>query len=716
MADLKKITERLDFSGGFRLPVLYQSEAAECGLACLAMIAGYFGHAVDVPSLRRRYPVSLRGATLKELMALAGKLEMVCRPVRLELPETRQLRLPCIVHWDLSHFVVLRKVGRRSVVVHDPAHGARRMCFDEFGRHFTGIALEVMPTSSFKRERRLRRLRLFDLWTRMTGLKRVLAQVFLLSLLIQVFSMAAPFYMQLVVDDVLVSNDGELLVVLAAGFALVVCLSAGAWSLRALVLMCLSAQFSIQVASNLFDHLVRLPLGWFQSRHIGDVVSRFGSLNEIKEFVTSSVIESLVDGLMVVGTLAMMVWYSPALTSVVCLVTGSYLGFRVAMFPAMRRRSEEAIAAAARRDSNFMETVRSAQTIKVFGKEAQRQALWSNTYADALNAGVREGRLKLAYEGVNRVLFGGERVLVVYLAALQVMDGGMSVGMLFAFMAYREQFSGKSASLVDKLIQFKLLDMHLGRLADIAHAPIEEEGHAETSGRLRGHIRLENVSFRYAADEPPVISDLSIEIQPGESVAIAGASGSGKSSLLKLMLGLLRPQEGRVVIDGVDLETLGSRAFRSRVGVVLQDDQLLSGTISDNICFFETDADQAWITEAARLASVHEDIVRMPMGYRSLIGDMGNALSGGQKQRILLARALYRRPDILFLDEATAHLDPRTETQVNDNVRAMQLTRVIIAHRQETLRSADRVLILGEGRIQEIRGEAGSQAPLPCQT
>ena len=713
--DVKGITGRLDLSGALRLPMLYQSEAAECGLACLAMMAGYFGHAVDIASLRRRYPLSLRGATLKEVMALAGKLEMTCRPVRLELPEASQLRLPCIVHWDLNHFVVLKKVTRRRTVVHDPAQGARRMPLDEFGRHFTGIALELMPTSSFERKRRPKRLRLADLWTRIEGLKRALVQVFLLSLFIQMFSIAAPFYLQLVVDDVLVSNDRELLVVLAAGFALLACVSAGVWSLRSLLLMYLSAQFSIQVSSNLFHHLVRLPLGWFQSRHIGDVVSRFGSLNAIREFITSSVIESVVDGLMVAGTLAMMSWYSPMLTAVVCLVTGLYLGFRMAVFPAMRRRSEEAIAASARRESNFMETVRSAQTIKVFGKEAQREALWGNAYADALNAGVREGRLTLAYEGINRLLFGGERVLVVYLAALQVMDGGMSVGMLFAFMAYREQFSGKAASLVDRLFQFRLLEMHLGRLADIAHTPVEEEGPSEAPARLRGHIRLENVSFGYAGGETPLLDNLSVEILPGESVAIAGLSGSGKSSLLKLMLGLLQPQAGRVIIDGVGLEALGPRAFRARVGVVLQDDQLLSGTISDNISFFETHPDPMRITEAAGLAAVHEDIVRMPMGYRSLIGDMGHALSGGQRQRILLARALYRRPDILFLDEATAHLDPRTEREVNDNIGAMCLTRVIIAHRQETLRSADRILFLSGGRAREVAADGVSENQAACR-
>ena len=711
---MSKITDKLDFSIISRLPVVLQSEAAECGLACLVMMAGYFGHISDLTSLRRRYQISLRGSTLRSIIGLAGKLNMSGRPLRLELPEIYRLKLPCIVHWDLNHFVVVKKITRSGVVVHDPALGVRRFGIREFGEHFTGIALELTPTRSFEKKRRSRRLRLSDLWSRITGLKRVLAQVFMLSLVLQLFAIVTPFYMQLVVDDVLISNDSELLLLLAIGFGLLVFVNVGVWLLRSLVLMYLSSQVSIQIASNLFQHLIRLPLNWFQSRHIGDVVSRFGSLNQVKEFITSSVIEAVVDGLMVIGTLTMMFWYSPLLTLLVCSFTGVYLVIRVLLFPTMRRLAEETITASARKESNFMETIRSAQAIKLFGKEIQRQAMWSNCYVDALNAGIREGRFKLGYETINSMLFGGERVLVIYLAALQVIDGALSVGMLFAFMAYREQFSGKAATLVDKLIQFKLLELHLGRLADITHTPIEEEASIDAPRRLSGHIRLENIVFGYVSNEAPILEEFSLEVRPGESVAIAGASGSGKTSLLKLMLGFLHPIAGTIRVDGIDMKSLGPGNFRARVGAVLQDDQLLSGTIADNICFFEPDVDQQRIEEAAHLAAIHDEIQKMPMGYGSLIGDMGNALSGGQKQRILLARALYRRPDILFLDEATAHLDLDTEQRVNENIKAMNLTRVIIAHRKETLLSADRILVLSGGRAQEVQIGGNWNLPLEC--
>ncbi len=696
------LTEKLDFSFARRLPLVLQSEAAECGLACLAMVAAYHGHETDIGSLRARHGMSLRGATLQQVMAAASDLRMVGRPLRLELDEVQNLRLPCILHWDLDHFVVVKKVSGRRVTLHDPAVGVRRVDMRELGRHFTGVALELRPAEGFERRKRARRLRIADLWSRSQGFKRVLGQVLLLSLAIQFFVLAAPFYMQLVVDEVLVAADAELLSVLASGFALLMLVHVGTWLLRSTVLIYLGSQLSAQMAENIFRHLVQLPLSWFQSRHMGDVVSRFGSFEKITEFLASSVVESVVDGIMVVGTLAVMTWYSPLLTAVVCLITALYVAAKLALFPRMRRLAEESITAAARNESNFMETVRSIQSIKLYGKELQRQVLWGNGYVGTLNARVREGRFRLGYESLNRLLFGGERVLIVYLAALEVMGGTLSVGMLFAFMAYREQFVGKGASLVDRLVQFKLLGLHLERLADIVHTPVEEARAFELPRRLRGHLRLENVVFGYSADTPPLFDGLSLEIRPGESVAVAGASGCGKSSLMKLMLGFLVPTSGKVRVDGIELAKMGSRAFRARVGAVLQDDPLLSGSIADNIAFFDLDAAPPRIEEAARLAGIHEEILAMPMGYGSLIGDMGSALSGGQKQRILLARALYRRPDILFLDEATAHLDPETEKRVNDNIRRMRLTRVVIAHRQETLLSADRVLLLEGGRVREL--------------
>jgi ATP-binding cassette subfamily B protein RaxB len=337
------------------------------------------------------------------------------------------------------------------------------------------------------------------------------------------------------------------------------------------------------------------------------------------------------------------------------------------------------------------------QSVKLFNREGEREALWLGRYAAAANAGIRVGRLRIAFRTANDAVFGLENILTVYLAVRLVLDGSMSVGMVFAFMSYKQHFIEKLVALVEKALELKVLDLHLERLADIALAR-PEAGHDRPLAQpvpAAGRIELRGVAFRYADGEPFVLSGQDLTIEAGEYVTIAGPSGGGKTTLLKIMLGLLEPTSGEVLVDGVPLPVYGARAWREQVAAVMQDDQLLSGTIADNICFFDQCSDPDWMVQCARMSAVHDDIMSMPMGYNTLVGDMGSSLSGGQKQRVLLARALYRRPRVLFLDEGTAHLDVETERQINATLRHLEITRVSIAHRPETIRAADRVLMIG---------------------
>jgi len=701
----------LRFSARKRLPVIRQTEAAECGLTCLAMVAGYHGHKTDLTALRRRYSVSLKGADLRTVMNTADQLHLSARPLRLDLAQMRQLKTPAILHWDMNHFVVLKRAGAKTIHIHDPARGPRELSYAEASRHFTGVALELTPNAEFTQKEETQKLKLADFWQRISGFKRVLVQVFTLSLLLQVFALAAPFYMQLVVDDVIVSHDSDLLLVLALGFLLLAIIRQATESLRSYVVLYLGSQLNIQMASNLFGHLLYLPLSWFQKRHIGDVVSRFGSLGPVRDLMSHGVVETGVDGVMGVATVVMLFIYSPMLAGVVLAVVALYLGIRLAMFGPQRRRAEAQIVDKASEESNFMETVRGIQSIKIFGQEPARQGLWQNRYADFINTGISVSKLGIGYKAINGLLFAIENVLVVYLGAKLVLDGQFSVGMLYAFMSYKGQFTSRAAALIEKVIAFRMLDLHLTRLADIALTEKEADlFSASDSPPISGAIELQQVSFRYADSEPDVLREVSLSIQAGECVAIVGPSGAGKTTLMKVMMGLLPATSGSVNADGADIRTLSLSHYRQQTAAVMQDDQLLSGSIADNIAFFSTEADDKRIAECAQLAAVHQDIQAMPMGYNSLIGDMGASLSGGQKQRVLLARALYRRPKILFLDEATSHLDVNTESIVNDAVKALNLTRIIIAHRPETIRCADRVLLLQNGQLVELAPEALHQA------
>jgi ATP-binding cassette, subfamily B, bacterial CvaB/MchF/RaxB len=701
-----------------RAPMLLQTEAAECGLACLAMVAACHGLVTDLPTLRRRFPLSLKGATLADLTRIAAQLHFTPRALRAELSHLSQLQLPCVLHWELNHFVVLTEVTSKGAVIHDPARGVRRLSTAEVSKAFTGVVLELTPATDFKPKVRKQTVTLRQLLGRVTGLKRSLLQIFALALALEAFMLLSPFFMQWVVDGVLVSADRDLLVTLGLGFGLLVLIQVATGAIRSWAVLYLSATLNLQWLSNVFAHLMRLPMPWFEKRHTGDVMSRFGAVQQIQQTLTTHFIEAVLDGLLVVLTLAMMWVYSGTLTAIALGCVVVYALLRWAFFRPLREATEEAIVFDAKKSSHFLESLRGVQSIKLFNRQEDRQAQFMNRVVDSMNANIATRKLDLVFSVSHKLVFGLERIAVVWVGALLVLDRSFSVGMLFAFFAYKEQFALRVSGLIDKVVELKMLKLQGERLADIVLTAPEEEvivpARAMSAGASARALSLElrGVGFRYSESDPILLRNLNVLIEPGESVAIVGPSGCGKTTLLKLMLGIHAPQRGEILVGGVPLKQLGLRAWRESFATVMQDDQLFAGSISDNISFFDPQADAAWIEECARVASVSDDIEAMPMAYHTLIGDMGTSISGGQKQRLLLARALYKRPQFLFLDEATSALDVDRERLVNHAVRQLNITRVIVAHRPETIASAGRVIVLSDGRIaQDLRSVgSGSQA------
>jgi ATP-binding cassette subfamily B protein RaxB len=688
-----------------RLPVILQTEGAECGLACLAMVASSLGAHLDLPQARARFSVSLKGATMADLVRMAGTLGLTGRALRAEPGHLAQLQLPAILHWDFNHFVVLAEVRGDEAVLHDPARGRRRMKLAELSRHFTGVALELSPGAAFAPIAPAPPLRWRQLLGRVSGLKRSVAQILMLALGLELLNLLSPFLLQWTVDGVIVSADRDLLVTLGLGFGLLVLLQVMVGTLRSWAVLYLSSSLNLQWLTQVFAHLLRLPLAWFEKRHIGDVLSRFSSVQQIQRTLSTRFAEALLDGCMVLLTLAMMTVYSPRLSAIALLAVLTYGGLRWAFFKPLREASEEQLVHEAQQNTHFLESLRGAQAIKLFNAQAERGARFANLVVEQMNAGIAARRLDLWMGVANKLLFGLERVAIVWLGAALVLDRQLSVGMLFAFLAYKEQFSNRLAGLIDKFVELRMLRLQGERLADIvlsAPEPLEDMHGSSTAEPAS--LELQGLGFRYADSEPDVIQACTLRIEPGESVAIVGPSGCGKTTLLKLMLGIHTPQAGEIRVGGQPLGKLGLAAWRARIGTVMQDDQLFAGSIADNICFFDPEADPAWIEECARRACVADDIAAMPMGYQSLIGDMGSSLSGGQRQRVLLARALYKRPQFLFLDEATSALDVEKERQVNASLRQLTLTRIVIAHRPETIAAAQRVIALQGGRVaQDLR-------------
>ena len=677
-----------------RLPVIQQTEAAECGLACLAMISSYHGHRIDLNTLRRRHPVSLKGVTLRALIQVASQMHLACRPLRFELGQLSQLHLPAIVHWDMNHFLVLRSVTRKGIVVHDPASGEKFFPIAEASKHLTGVALELSPSEGFLPKDERARLPFLAFWTQLRGSTHALVQILILSVILEAFVIVSPFYLQLTVDEVIAKGDADLLTVLALGFGLLTAIKIASSAIRSLILLIVQNVLHYQIGARLFHHLVRLPIAYFEKRHIGDILSRFTSVEPIRSALAEGMIAATIDGVMAVATLVMIFVYSTQLALVVLTAFAFYTVLRLGLYRLLRDRSLAVIEAKAYENSTFIETLRAIQSLKIFNRESDRETQWLNRYADVVSANVRLGRTKIAFTTINDALFGLESVVTIYLAARLALSNSLTIGMIFAFMSYKQHFTDKAVQLVEKTLDFRILELHLERLADIALSPLDR-GHDQLltyTRQIQGRIELRNVSFRYAESEPFVLDDVSLVVESGEFVTIMGPSGGGKTTLIKIMLGLLEPTEGEVLIDGTPLSTIGPRAYREYVGAVMQDDQLLSGSIADNICFFDPSFDQERMIQCANLAGIHEEIMAMPMAYNSLIGDMGSSLSGGQKQRVMLARALYRRPRILFLDEGTAHLDVATEKHINESLKRLQMTRISVAHRPEISSGADRIL------------------------
>jgi len=694
------IMPKRNFLSQGRLPVIQQTEAAECGLACLAMISSYHGRRIDLNTLRRRHPISLKGVTLRGIIYVASQMELACRPLRFELDHLRQLHLPAIVHWDMNHFVVLKSVTKRGIVVHDPASGERFFTQKEASKHLTGVALELSPAQGFLAKDERARLPFSTFWKQLRGSTQIFVQILVLSFVLEALVIAGPFYLQLTVDEVIARGDADLIVVLALGFALLMVFKVVTGAFRSWIILIVQNSLHFEIGARLFHHLVRLPITYFEKRHIGDILSRFTSIEPIRNALAEGMIAAAIDGVMAIVTLAMIFVYSTQLALVVLTTLILYAAMRFGLYRLLRARSLAVIEAKAHENSTLIETLRAVQTLKIFNCESDRETQWLNRYANVVSANVRLGRTRIAFTSINEALFGIENIITIYLAARLALSNTLTIGMIFAFMSYKQHFIDKAVQLVEKALDFRVLELHLERLADIALTPLER-GHDQLlayTRQVQGRIELRNVWFRYAETEPFVLEDISFVIEPREFVTITGPSGGGKTTLVKIMLGLLEPTRGEVLIDGLPLTTIGPRAYREHVAAVMQDDQLLSGSIADNVCLFDNSFDKDRMVQCTQLAGIHEEIMALPMTYNSLIGDMGSSLSGGQKQRVLLARAFYRLPRILFLDEGTAHLDVENERHITDALKRLQITRVSVSHRLETSSSASRTLRIG-GRV-----------------
>ena len=696
-----KLANSIRFSNKNKLKPILQTENSECGIACIVMIANYYGHDISLNYIRKNYSVSLKGARLNDLINMSDSLGFRCKALRLELDEIKNLQSPCILHWNFNHFVVLKKVDSKFITIIDPEIGLKRLTIKEASNHFTGVALELTPASNFEKQQQKEKLKLFDFWDSISSSKSILAQIFSLSLILQLFSLASPFYMQLAIDDVVVSGNEQLLIILALGFSLILIISIATELLRNFILIRIGTQLSVNIGEKLFSHLIRLPIDYFNKRHLGDVISRYSSSDNIFNFLTQGVVAIFIDGILMFGTAIMIIIYSPKLFFVVMAFIILYIIIRFISFSMLKIKIEESISKNAKESSIFMESLRGIQTIKLFGQENARTRFWGNQFVEAINSELIVDKLNIWFGFINSLIFGIENIIIVYLSIRLVLIEELSVGMVIAFMSYKSNFSQRILSLVEQIINYKILSIHVDRLSDIVLEKTEysDDQFKKTANINVGSIEISNLEYSYGVNEENVLSDVNFSIEKGKSLAIIGPSGCGKSTLIKIIIGLMEPTKGKVEIDGLNIKNVQKIDLRKYFGTVMQEDILFAGSIEDNISFFDQNADKEKILKCSKDVGIYEDIMKMPMQFNTLVGDMGSALSGGQKQRLILARALYKDPFFLVLDEATSNLDIHNEKHINNVLSSMNITRIFVAHRPQTIDLADNVFCMKENKM-----------------
>lgn len=664
------------------------------------MVCGYYGHEIDLFNFRQRFGSSSQGVSLLELSKIAEQANLKSRSLSLDLDEIKQLKLPCVIHWGMNHYVVLTEVKRSKFIIHDPALGKRIIGIQEMSNNFTGIAMELWPNSNFQQEKKKSRLRLMDLMKNIIGLKPTLVKIFTLSVVIEAINLLMPVGTQLVTDHVIIAHDNNLLSVICIGLVVFTLFRTFVSMIRAWTSLKLNTLTDIQWKTTLFDHLMSLSLNFFEKRHLGDIQSRFSSLDTIRSTLTNSIVTGIIDIIMTIGLLIMMSLYGGWLVWVVVGFTLCYAIMRFGTYQFYRRIAEEQVIKGARSSSHFMESLYGISTIKALNLKERRSKHWLNINIEACNAGIKKTRFEMMFGGINTFISSIDQVAILWIGALMVIDNSMTLGMFMAFNAYRGQFSQRSSSLIDLVMQLRMLSLHNERLSEIVFSEPEPEPELPArqvfSPNTGVKIEVKNLSYQYDPFTRPIFTGLNLCINPGESVAIVGPSGVGKTTLLKVMCGLLVPTAGEVFADELNINKIGLNNYRLSIACVLQEDRLFSGSIADNICSFEDNPDQERIIACATYCNIHDEIMRMSMGYESIIGELGLGISGGQKQRLLIARALYRRPSVLFMDEATSHLDLANESYINQSISNLKITRVIVAHRPSTIASADRIIDLSK--------------------
>lgn len=701
---LSSLTSRFRSAG--RVPVILQMSAVECGAACLAMILTYHGRRTSASECRECCGAGRDGATALAIAESARRFGLRVKGYSVGLADFRQVSLPAVVHWNFDHFLVVERWSPSAIDVVDPAVGRTRLTAEEFDAGFTGVVLTFEPGAHFERRRtrpHLTRRAYLSYALRSPGAAGMLGQVIGASLLLQLLGLALPVFTKVLIDYVIPFRATDVMLLLGLGTGIWVLTNLVGTYLRSSVLIYLQARLDSQMVIDFFEHVLALPFKFFQQRTSGDLLMRLGSNATLREIFTSQTVSAVLDGGLVVVYLGILVAWQPWFGLLVVGLGMLQVALLLAVTPAMHRLLQRDLRAQADSQSYLVEALNGISTLKASGAEYRALERWSDLFFNQLNVSLKRSRLSATMETLMSSLRLLSPLVLLWAGAHYVIAGRMTIGAMLALNALAASFLSPLASLVSNGQRLQLAGAHLERIGDVLEAAPEQATQAGAMPtRLSGSLEIRKVSFKYDSAAPFVLRDISLRVEPGQKIALVGRTGSGKSTLARLILGLYQPTEGEILYDGrVRLEELNLRWLRQQFGVVPQEPFLFSGSIRENISFQDPSLSLEQIERAAKLAAIHDEITKMPMGYETIIAEGGTAISGGQRQRLALARALVHQPTFLLLDEATSHLDAVTEDLIDESLNQMRCTRIIIAHRLSTIRNADLILVMDGGRIVE---------------
>ena len=689
-----------------RFPHVFQVDEMDCGAASLAMICRHFGRAVSLARIRQLVHTSSDGTSLRGICTAATELGLAARSVKASPRNVLEMPLPAIVHWEGNHWVVLYGIDDAYARVADPARGLRRIRRQAFDEKWSGYVALFDYTKAFDNAP-LGRSSAAWLWPFFRPYSGIVAKAFALAVVVSGLEMLLPILTQVVVDRVLVEQDAQLLNILVLSMIAVLAFSMLAMIVQRYLLSFAAVRIDAGTLDFLTRRLLALPMSYFNSRRTGDIQRRLQGMRHVREFMVQKAMTGLSAGVQLVAALVLMFMYSAVLAGVFLLTVPVYLLMMRFSSSRLRPMFDDMEEAFGRYQSYQIDAIKGIETVKAMAAELSFRELMLGQFHRVATRLFKSDFTMMLYDGTIHSVTFLTTVVFLWVGAYQVMRGQLTIGALVAFNALVALANAPIIRLLSLWDNLQLASVLLNRLNDVFDQEPEQgfdRSHLVPVRTLEGRISFRNVGFRYGGPEsPPILDDVTFDVPAGKMVAIVGRSGSGKTTFIKCLAGLLEPTSGTILYDGIDMKTLNYRDLRRQIGFVLQENHLFDDTIARNIAFGEEEPDLERVAWAARAASAHEFIERLPLGYDTKVGESGISISGGQRQRIAIARAVYLRPPVLIFDEATSALDTESERAVKENLNALLegRTSFVIAHRLSTVRDADLIVVLDMGRLVE---------------